>query len=231
VADTILLPIIPGTLVPGYCYPSSPQQLLNDFASNMQAQLAGGMAFYNYGSSKPDVGNNAYPWLNTNDMRWYRFDGVWISPNPETSADVRRIFRGDATALTTYDGGDAGASSDRSGPMWAIDHDFDGRSPMGIGDIPSNTPAHTLGLGDLYGEGTHVLVQAELPNCAFKTSQNFFPVTTDIDEGQEFPSGGHGARRQLIVTSGGSDTPHQTVHPIVAVQFIKRTSRLYYTVP
>lgn len=225
----VLLPIQPGTLPPGTCYPSNPQDLLNLFSANQNAVL-NGTAFYNFGDTKPDPSLNAYPWFRTIDSRWYYFSGDWISSS-NLNANERRIFVGTPTDLITYDGGDNGAPSDRSGPMWVIDNAFDGRSPMGIGAIASSTPAKTLGLLESYGEGNHQLIQAELPDCAFETNQTFMPVTLDINEGQEFASGGSGARRQLVVTSGGSDTPHQTVHPVYGVQIIMPSGRLYYRVP
>ncbi len=65
--STVLLPILAGTLPEGSCF-TDDQQRLNAFAAAMQAVLPG-MAFYNYGSTRPSVANQTYPWLNTNDGR------------------------------------------------------------------------------------------------------------------------------------------------------------------
>src|SRR5690242_20197534 len=106
----VLLPILPGTLPEGSCF-TNDQDRLVAFAAAMQAVLPG-LAFYNYGSTKPSVANQQYPWLNTNDGRWYSFSGNWRSPNNYSPFD-RRWFAGTLTDLLTYDGGNS-----TFGPMW-----------------------------------------------------------------------------------------------------------------
>jgi hypothetical protein len=41
--------------------------------------------------------------------------------------------------------------------MWEVDHNYDGRSPMGPGAIPVSNPAKTLSLSEDYGSGTHAI--------------------------------------------------------------------------
>src|SRR5688572_10156107 len=116
---TILLPILAGSLPPGICLtgPDAEQNRMVAFAENMEAQLEAGQSFYNFGDTKPAVEFNAYPWLRTIDMRWYYYSGGWISP-VNYDANDRRWYAGTLVQLQTYDGGDLGAPSDRSGPMW-----------------------------------------------------------------------------------------------------------------
>jgi hypothetical protein len=244
---SLLLPIIPGTLPPGYCF-SSWQQTLNDFASHMNAELADGCAFFNYGPDKPAPEFNVYPWLRTTDMRWYRFDGVWISPNPESGDPniVRRWVTGDAGTIvadiTAYDGGDGGAPSDRSGPMWEVDADFDGRSPMQAGAIPSANPPKSLLSAENYGEGAHLQGTQEVgphthPLNADPTivnGDNIRVVTTGV--------GGPGLAMgltappmtDLSVLPNKYTTVQQTmpvIHPVRGGYFLKRTARVYYAIP
>src|SRR6185436_5578909 len=153
----VLLPIQNSSLITD-CF-GSEQERLNAFSAAQFAVLNGN-AFYNYGNTKPSVENNAYPWLNTNDMRWYRFEGIWIS-NTNYSLFDRRIFVGDVADIATYDGGDTEIPSDRHGPMWAIDTDFAARFPVGVGTFPSGASVAVTGTG---GEEKVTLTEGQLPS-------------------------------------------------------------------
>ena len=223
--SSILLPIQPGTLPPNYCPPNW-QQALNDFAENMNAILAAGMAFYNYGNTVPDPAYNAYPWLRTTDMRWYRFSGKWKSPNPEQSPYARRLFAGSTTDLQTYDGGDTGAQSTESGPMWEVDTDFAGYSPMGPGAIPNSNPAKTLAQGEAYGEGAHTMTQQELAAHRHETTLSgggndgsalVWTAVTPNSVELTYPS-----------TTVGESEPMPVIHPVRGIYVIKRTIREVY---
>lgn len=239
---TILLPILPGELPPGYCF-STWQQTLVDFADNMSASLEAGMAFYNFGSSVPAPEFQGYPWLRSTDMRWYRYDGNWIAP-VNYDLNERRLFTGSLVDLQTYDGGDTGVPSDRSGPMWEEDTAFRGRSPMGPGLISGSDPASpkTLALSESYGEGSHVLTEPELPTVspvvdfAPATKPNFtgYVALSGISTVDAGTSSGPIAYALpgitspgLVVTPFGSDDPHQTVHPVFGIFIIKWTGRAY----
>lgn len=153
----LLLPIISGTLGQGEC-PTTLQGILNLFANNLQAVLANGRSFYNYGPDKPAPEFQPYPWLRTTDGRWYQFSGVWRSPN-NYSPNERRWWAGVESDLVNYDGGSAGAVTPTTGPMWIVDHDFDGRSPMGPGAVAGKTP--DLAVSENYGSAQHTLTDAE----------------------------------------------------------------------
>jgi len=198
----------------------------------MDAVLEAGMAFYNYGDTVPQPQYQQCPWLRTQDMRWYYFEGEWKSPVADYSIYERRIWVGNPTQLETYDGGEAGAVSTTSGPMWEVDHTlFDGRSPMGVGDIPSSDPAKTLALIEQYGAGSHTQTSAEMPphthTLGFDTN----------DTGSGFPQASNGENEVNVYTTsetGGTGTPAvatpmNMVHPVVGVYFIKRTVREFYT--
>jgi hypothetical protein len=221
---SVLLPLQPGTLPPGVCY-NTEQARLIAFTEAMKAVLSG-QAFYNYGASTPAPENNGYPWLRTTDGIWYIYSGDWISPvGPEYDSNIRRIWTGSEASLPTYDGGDAGTPSDRSGPMWEVDHVFDGRSPMGVGTIPTSNPSKTLTLGELHGLGAHVLAGSNIPE--HRHAMKF----SDTQSGSTYPQIGTGSTddRQFFTEMSGnaSPTPLNNVHPIVACHFIRWTGRLY----
>lgn len=222
---TVLLPLIPGTLVPGVCY-SDEQTRLNAYAEALSAQLPG-QAFYNYGDSVPAVENNAYPWLRTTDGLWYRFSGSWISPvGPAYDVSVRRLWVGSLLLLRTYDGGDTDPASDRSGPMWVEDTDFQGRSPMGPGAISGSDPAKTLAVVENHGAGANTLVSGNVPEHLHAVK---YSTSTS---GTGFPSVGDGSTHDKTFNtelSGGSATPTpiNNVHPVRGCFIIKWSGRLY----
>ena len=155
--SNLLLPILAGTLGQGEC-PTTLQGILNLFANNLQAVLANGRSFYNYGPDKPAPEFQPYPWLRTTDGRWYQFSGVWRAPNNYNLSE-RRWWAGIESDLVNYDGGGAGAVTPTTGPMWIIDHDFDGRSPMGPGAVAGK--GSDLAVSENYGAAQHTLTDAE----------------------------------------------------------------------
>lgn len=221
-----LLPILPGTLPPQPCY-SNEQQRLNAYAEAMSAKLEGGLAFYNFGDSLPSAANRIYPWFRTTDSRWYFFSGDWIS-RVAYSVHERRIFVGTLSQLETYDGGDANAPSDRSGPMWQADSEFAAKFPVGVGSLPGGT---VIGELDSGGSETATLTTANLPGIQRLDpsdtdpglSDNFFnPNAYAVDVDIDAPW----IRKSIV----GTSTPFSVVPPYIGVFFIKWTGRIFYKV-
>ena len=234
----VSLPITPGNLPPNYCF-TSWQKLAVDLAAIFFAKLTG-QAFYNVGATKPDVQFNSYPWLNTSDGRWYTFSGEWISKHPwqqATSAGLRLEWEGIEADLGLFDGGDADPASDRSGPMWEIDHAYDGRSSMGVGAVPSSTPAKNLALSEDYGTGTHLQIATEVaPHTHVLTINGQAlggtgqppKVVVDDDVAVSATDANGGTAEQNNV---GTQTEIPLVHPVRGCYKIKRSARIYYRVP
>lgn len=237
----MLLPLLPGTLPPDVCYETE-QARLNGYMNVSSAVLDGGMAFYNFGSNKPSAANQIYPWLNTNDTQWYVYSGVWRRQRPliEQYAGYRILYTGLESSIATLAGGDTNALGPTSGPFWEIDHNFDGRSPMGPGAIPTSNPGKTLAINEAFGEGAHA-----------QTSTELFPHTHAPNPDQADGFLGHAtasAPATFNVTAGG-DTISMPVtgvtggdvdgapvaanvtHPVWGTWFLKPTSRLYIIVP
>lgn len=243
--SNILLPIIPGTLPENVCF-SSWQAMLNLFASYMQAQLPG-ETFFNYGDTKPAPELEAYPWLRTTDGRWYSFDGDWISPMNH-DANERRLFVGTTGELQTYDGGDAGAPSDRSGPSWEVDTAWADRTPIGVGTVVVNpednagTANHTLTEAEgAVGVHTHAYGIADLASddAVFATSgqSNVAGYTGHYVFGGGAPLNPAETTANLFTLpsgTGGTGVPTPTafslIQPVRGVYVIKPTARLYYKV-
>lgn len=161
---SILLPILPGTLT-GFCFKNW-QDTLVQFANNMQAVLDG-CSFFNYGDTKPDPQYEAYPWLYSVDMQWYKFSGVWQRPHPYKPGEHRWEEFTQESDIWSFDGGDGSnptttPPSANAGAMWELDHNYDGRSPMSPGAITGSSPAKTLGFLEDYSSGAVTLTAAQL---------------------------------------------------------------------
>ncbi len=241
----VLLPIINGTLNAGVCF-ASEQARLNAFTSVMNAVL-NGETFLNVGDTKPSVENQGRPWIYTVDGRIYFFSGKWKSPVQNPSPFDVRLFKGSLVDLQTYDGGDTGTPSTESGPMWVEDTDFIGRSPMHPGLIPEtvSTFAHTLLVGENYGDGSHVQTTQELAVHAH------FPDATKADgflghavagapATFNVTGGGDTINMAQTGTAGGNGlTPSVTqamnwVHPVRGLYCIRRSNnpmRVWYVIP
>lgn len=242
--SSILLPIIPGTLPPGVCY-SNEQARLNDFAAHMQAQLAGGMAFYNYGTSKPAPEFNTYPWLKSDEMRWYTWAGQWQAAHPyqsSTSQGIRFAWFGSVASLALFDGGDNNPPSTISGPMWTEDTTLQGRVPIGYNVIPGSDPVVTLNPQDLTGSGSHAQLLAEMaphthsPDPTQADSFWGHAVVGSAATGNVL-GGGDSIRMNQTGVAGGNGatpnvaTPMSLVQPSFAVVWAKRSIRDFYVVP
>lgn len=236
---TVLLPIVPGTLLPGVCY-TTEQERLVDYAANLQAQLDG-MAFYNFGSSKPDPANNAYPWFRTTDSRWYYYSGGWISLNPERDPNIRRVWVGDLTQLQSYDGGDSGAPSDRSGPMWEVDTNAAAKFLVGVGTFAGGT---SVVVGGTVGDDELTLTADHLPDApvvpldgnnaiiANRTVQKSGAVTGLSSNNGDFTSvSSGGIETDVNLKIEGNNQPIEIIPPGYGIYLLKPSSRLFYFVP
>lgn len=215
VAETILLPILPGTLPPNACYPNE-QARLNAFAANMQAQL-NGQSFYNYGSTEPSIENRSYPWIRTTDMRIYEFVGRWRSP-VNYDENERRLWIGTLSALETYDGGEVGS------PMWMEDEAFRGRAPVGPGPLPGSDPAVTLGYAEDIGAASHLITLDEMPEHSHEVRYG------NDDSGEGFPTTGNDDSFEFSYNTmpKGGDTPISMMQPSRGIYIIKwNTARPY----
>jgi len=166
--------LVPGTLPEGYCL-STFQRLLTDFFTLSSAYLPGNYSLFNFGNSEPAPSDRGKPWIRLNndgslDRTYVFFMGDWLAPyeTPPSSSE-RRLWVGLEADLETYDGGEAGAVSDTTGPFWTVDHLFDARVPIGPGTFTADpadpTSGATIAVGGTGGrENSHeTLVAANVP--------------------------------------------------------------------
>lgn len=176
-------------------------------------------------------------WLKTisgvPDRLYYFASGVWLAKHPIPVGFTMLAPAGTSLAdIDTLDGGEAGAVTAFTGPMWQEDTDFAARFPIGPGTFPSGD---TLAEGATGGEEDHALTVAEL-------APHSHVVLASMDE-----TGGGTAINRLRTniteadsdvstasTGGDTVTPglngkgHNTVPPYRVRYFIKRTGRTHY---
>jgi len=220
-----------GSVPTETCFESI-QQLYNTFINNTTAYVAGGYSLFNYGDSTPAVDDQDRPWIRTiggKPDRIYSFvDGKWVSKHSiPAGGNVRQMWVGSEVALETYDGGEAGTANEMAGPFWKVDTDMSARFPVGVGDFAA-------AVKDTGGEKDTTLEEKNLPPHVHDLKYTESPLKNT--GGAQNAGEGHFTSGSKIVngmiTAGSSQTSESFTNlpPYYGVYFIKRTSRVYYTV-
>ena len=232
------LPLLAGTLGKT-CYGSLQEFYVDMFAKGV-AVLPVGTANVWVGDAPPadivrypiwartSAGNPVWPPV------WQLFNGNWVAKHPvPASGSELRLWVGSLANLATYDGGDNGAPSAVSGPMWQEYAPLRALMPIGVGSLPSATAIPVTGTG---GEENHTLLLTEIPqhqhdmqasgtgggsNNVVASAGTQLPKTTGV----WLTALGGGGKPD------GTTAPHNNMPPYYGVYFISRTSRLYYTTP
>lgn len=197
-------------------------------------------------ATKPDVslqGQVVWQRLDTigrpAGLYWFA-QGAWLSPHPMLPSHTT-IFMDTLPDFTIYDGGDASALSDISGPMWEVAAELNANFPIGVGTLPSTK---VLARGDTGGEENHKLLGPELfphfhaaasdSTIEFMVAGGTFSGDTPNISGSS--NGGRSSRTAIFGGDPSTGNPptdalgHNTLPPYVAVYFLRRTARLFYAV-
>lgn len=252
----IPITIVPPTLPAGYCY-SGWQDFVEQLFNNLSMYISTDVnpSRIVFGSSVPAASLQAYPWYRTaGDSKdgFYHWNAAlvgWVRAHPMATSFRMLVDIVDPAEITTFDGGDADAAGLASGPMWEIDTNYAGRSPMGPGAIPDTTK--TLAAQEDYGSGTHALVANELPKHTHGITLKGFRTNLEAGIEQWYAKQGPGDGvyettpenlgqfvTHLDIGDGvnwdetlwGQATPQSVslVHPVRGTYVIKRTARKYY---
>jgi hypothetical protein len=252
------LTLVPGTLPEGYCPPDL-QHLYDDMFGLGSATFPDTCAPVIIGQTAPPPEDQGKPWVKTDGdngvERLYTFNnllGAWLAKHPiDAGSNERRLWVGDVAGLKWHDGGDGNDNTGQvaSGAMWEVDTEFEGRSPMGPGLIPTSDPAKTLAVGENFGEGSHAIIEAETPQHDHVTSADS-GSDLRLGLGNGGPLGGYNAvypfpntgtppwaPHVATLTSkyggdpsdpNGAAVPLNNVHPVRGAHVIKRTARVWY---
>jgi hypothetical protein len=257
------MPTTPVTLLPGtlpyLCYPTEPQTLNTDIVTRIQAFLSEAFPGIYVGPTAPPVDQRNRLWFNTDSasFRWYQYvNGDWMRTYEiPASTALRWMWQSTEAALKTFAGGDVNAVGAWSGPLWEIDHDYDGRVPLGVGDVPgTTTPAITTAIGDTTGASEHTLTEAEGANGVHThgfgkflsgaaglryIGDNTVPTYTGaVVQGISAGVTGPDTVANLFTLPSGllaagvpTPTPFQIIPQAKATYIIKRTARIWVLSP
>lgn len=231
-----------GTLPEGFCYPSSPQVLFNQFVALLSGYLPGTSNTFNYGNTIPDPDDRNKPWLRLdgsgNPDRWYVFNnGLWISLHPvPASSSIIMWWEGTLDDLKTLDGGVDEAVTATTGPFWQEVTTMQGRFPVHPGTLDMTTST-VVGVGDTGGVAKITLTTDQIPSHHHqlnnlkedRMSRDDLHVAAFAGSGN--PKFGETTTPPTINTADtGGGSAHDNVPPYRGIYAIKRTARIYYKV-
>lgn len=245
-------------LPPSYCF-STPEQFALDLTAGLSGYIPGQYTTIIASESEPVAADRGKLWYKLGvggvplGVIYRYFGGNWVSQNPEAASGfARRLFEGTPAQIWAYDGGSGDdpavtAPSSAGGAMWEIDTNWTGRSPMGVGIVPTSNPSKTLSLSEDFGNGARLnLTQEVAPH-----THNVWPVDngdgnadknwSHFDAGGETCAGGTGfpispndaCPLQTLLradnpTYTAAQEPAPIIHPVRGCYIIKRTVRVFY---
>lgn len=251
--NSVVLPVNAGILPQGLCAQSY-QELLNSFSNVQTVTLPTESDSFVIQSNSPPVADRGQKfWLQLDTLGrpvriyWYA-QGYWLSQHPEQPGMIK-IWTGSVPDFTTFDGGDAQALTPYSGPMWEIATELNALFPVGAQQgVSLFASGKAVNPGDKGGEELHSLTVDEIPPhqhfvinkdsaINLPNSSNTLSFQGSLEGGgsTDYVLGGTAteADRSLTSTTGGVSgavVGHNTLPPYLGVTFLKRTTRLFYSV-
>lgn len=246
------VPIVRTANLPYDCWPALPETLFEDIVARIIGQFTNNMSGVIISDTAPAPNDRDKLWFDTNNndnniYSWVTDIGNWARPNPtEPASDERRLWVGSEASVWSYEGGDGNdpsvtAPGAGTGAMWEVDHNFDGRVPLGPGTLPSTT---VVNVGATGGEEKHSLTTAEMPPHVHHftvIANNAAASGTGELTGGEFNSPNDGKFIGDTDNAGGVSngatppvytvTPHNTLPPYIGTFVIKRTARIWMIAP
>jgi hypothetical protein len=226
------LPIIDIGLPQGLCY-TNPTDDIPTWLPYLRAVFNGNEI--NTGDSTPAAEDRDKPWLRTNsdgtpDGVWQFYNGYWVKQHSDFVGKVV-MYEGTLVSIDTIDGGEAGAVTNISGPMWEVVSEMAARSPMHPGTLPSGLVVH---VGDDLGEEKHVQIITEMIQHSHDITA-WTSGATGGDGGQILnePDPGVEVTKTTEPEGGASATDPipdgmNVVHPVRGIWFIRKTARTHY---
>lgn len=247
--------VIPPVFPAGYC--PTMQEFANDLASGLQFSLSGPYSGLIISAEEPVAADRSKLWLRligpTGPVdRFYLYlNGRWSWPHEVRPGTKRRIWiEGTEAEIKAEDGGNTNAVGDYDGPFWAIDHNYDRRSPMGPGtnvetsetlDVSENEGAEGVtleaeNLKHFHGTGASVEGPPDAPTWvkrAWSLAASVASLAQDWTDGPaNFTSsitGGDRGTTDPIVEDGTENEEVSVIHPVRGVYCCSRTARIGWT--
>ena len=257
ISSVVSLPKLPF----GAC-PSTVPELVDSLFRNLMFSLQTDLnpGFVVVGETVPSVGQRWSPWLRTNGDALdglYTWSGEmrgWVRPNPWPTGS-RILIECSKEELKTVDGGDIYTPGPASGPMWEIDSEYDGKTPVG-------PDAEDYLAGENGGKGSEVLAANMMPKHQHYMTGKGHRIgrgrTLEMRNGPQEPTWLTGANLSSLAEnekwtvpeyadkefdlsigndlglddelSGGVNNAMPITHPVRGVYVCKRTARRFYKV-
>lgn len=244
----LIPPALPGGT--DYC-PANWQQAANDFFNGGAGQLpSGGNGFW-FGDTAPTDPTSFPVWIRTAagvpvfPSMWLLQNGVWVARHPVPAASsAKMIWDGTEASAWSFEGGDGtnNPATITTGPMWVVDHNYDGNLLAGTGLVPGSNPAINIATGVPYGTAQFTIIQDNLPvsmsynlvlewyNYLGGGAMTYSPWAVNAGPPAVAPN--------ADITSGTLSLPNptggkqiQNYPPAIGMFVIKRTARVWVTVP
>lgn len=218
-----------------YCYPASPHQLGVDLTQRLAGETDGDSTFFNDGDATPSPDNRIYPWTpqsfsgsNPPAFIYHYVNGAWIMPNP-TPTGIVAMYMGLEADIPTLDGGEAGAITDTTGPMWEKVSAMDAKIPIGPGTLASG---RVIAVNGTLGEEKVTLIEENIPlhemsAYALDDGANLSPVGLIADDDRT-SSPNAGSIDSFGGDINGATVAHENLPPVIGIWFIRRTARKFY---
>lgn len=239
------LPLIMPTAPQGFCATLTAtnwiQQLLNLIATGSAVfdTSAGAGTIVLSQETTPDPTQRGFLWFKPSKGRVFSYGaGGWTSPHPYAAGSpVRFWFEGTPADIWAFDGGDGSDPTSTNptgnvGAMWIIDPNYAGRSPMGVGAIPTSNPAKNLSLSENFGEGAHAQTAAEVGTHSHgpdAISADAFLGHAKVGQGVYNVGGGGDTSQFSLTAAAGTGAAANVVHPVRGLFCIMRSGRDNYT--
>lgn len=242
----IPMQVTPGTIPTGFC-PSSEQQRFNLYASLLSVTFPLSASLFNFGNTVPIPDQQSFPWIRTNsdgtlDGLYVYANGSWVRPHSiPANSPVLFPYNGSLASIDTYDGGESGAVTSDSGPMWKVATN-DGAAPASDG---SNVIAYGQMLvgystdfpqGASGGEINHTLVLPEIPAHVHPAARGLFlenfgsggQSSGSASTQNTDPNTGYAGGNGTTTDTPGPTVGHNNMPPYFSIYWISRTSRIFY---
>lgn len=213
----------------------------------------------NYEPNTGIITSSAVPGVADQDKKWWRTVGVggepadpplyqfqngkWRARHPLRPDYEGRLWRGTPEDIAFLDGGNSAPVTTEDGPFWEIVEEYEGRFPVGAGDLGGTT----YSAGDTGGDLDYVLSEANvaphthtgkgyIPGNAADTPPpvgvfraSFYHEDTGHTAGTYTLFHELGILTDPNVPNEGEDPEPLTITPpFIAVYVLRRTNRVWY---
>lgn len=219
--------LTPQNVPDGVC-PTTIQEVVNTVAAYVTGVLPGTYSTFVLGNSTPAAADQNKPWIRTNvddtfDKIYTFSGGQWTSPHPDFVGKIV-IWGGDIANIDTLDGGSAGVVTTTTGPFWEEVTAAIGRTVVHPDPGGTVLPVNKPSVNGAFGEEQHTQTMDELVEHSHPIKIWGVGSGGGISIGDEPDTPATEATESV-----GGGQAFNVCQPSIALYYIRRTGRIYYT--